>query len=368
MNGSIRLGRIAGVRVSADWSLVVLCILLVWTLESGIFPRTNPHLSHRTHVWMAIAATAGAVLGVFLHEVGHVVQARRDGMRVEGITLAFYGGVARFTSAFPSGAAEMRVAFAGPFVSLLLGGLAVLVAHADVGEAVHAVAAWLGYINISLGVFNLLPAVPLDGGRLLHGLVWRWKGESAASRVAANVGRFIAYAFITAGLALFMAVRDAYSGAWLVFIGWFLLTGATNESQSEATRHALAGHVVRDLMTRDPITVAPTLTIARFVDEVAEWQRHSTYPVVDDDTVVGLVPLSRAFSVPRSRWDDETVRECMLDGDEVPVVAPDDAALDALPAVAGSDAGHAVVLADGQLVGIIAASDFYRVLAAAQAR
>lgn len=359
---SIRIGRLAGVEVSTDWSLLVLCALLVWTLESGIFPAQDPHLSHRTDVLMASVATVGFILGVLLHEVGHVLAARREGMRVDGIVLSFYGGYARFTSNFPDGPAEARVAFAGPLVSLLIGGIAVLVARAHVSEPVDAVASWLGYVNVSLGIFNLVPAVPLDGGRVLHGLIWRARGdEAAASRICAGIGRAFGYLLVTLGIALFMT-QGVFSGVWVAFMGWFLLMGATSETQSEATKQALAGKRVGDLMTRSPVTVTPDVTIGRFVDEVADSQRHSTYPVVDGGRAVGLLPLQRALMVPRLHWDERTVRDCMVPRAEAPVVAESDAAVDALPAVAGNELGHALVLDGDTLVGIVSATDFARAL------
>jgi Zn-dependent protease/CBS domain-containing protein len=359
MRRGVPLGRVAGVEVSADWSLFVLCALLVWTLESGIFPATNSHLSHRTDLLMAFAATAGLVLGILLHEIGHVLQARREGMRVEGITLAIYGGISRFTSSYPSGSAEVRVAFAGPSVSLLLGGLSVLVAHAQINQPVDAVAAWLGYINLSLGVFNLLPAVPLDGGRVLHGVLWRVKGdEAAASRIAADVGRFFAYVLITGGIALFM-VWGSFSAVWLVFIGWFLLEGANSESRYSLARQALDGLRVRDVMTRSLVTVAPDETIAQVMDEKVH---HTTYPVTEDGRLLGLLTFDRIARVPRREWDRRDVRHCMVALSDVPVLGEDEPATNALAATSASETGHALVVSGGALTGVVSLSDLARVL------
>lgn len=362
MTSDLRLGRIAGIEISLNWSVLVLVVLLVWTLASGIFPSTNPHLSAGAHLAMAVVATAGFLCALLLHELGHALQARRDGVEIDGITLWMFGGVSRFKGAYRSAGVEFRVALAGPLVSALLGLLAVLVAHANVPQAVGAVAAWLGYINLSLFVFNMLPALPLDGGRILHAILWRIKGnETTATRIAADVGRAFAYLFITAGLFLFV-FQGSFSGAWLAFVGWFLLQGATAESRYVLTRQALAGLSVRDVMTRDPVTVAPDETVEQVIDETIHRHRHTTYPVVENTSPLGLLPFNCVARVPRWEWNARRVRDCMLPLAQVPVLAEDEPAVDALAKLSSSDVGHALVLSDGRLVGLLATSDLARVL------
>jgi len=365
MTANIRLGRIAGIEISLNWSVLVLFVLLVWTLASGVFPATNPGLSHRTDLVMAVAATVGYVLALLLHELGHALQARRDGMEIDGITLWLFGGVATFRSAFAEAGVELRVALAGPLVSLLLGVIAVLVALANLPEPVGAVFAWLGYINLSLFIVNMLPALPLDGGRVLHALLWKIKGDEAnATRVAAISSRVNGYLLVTAGLFL-LVFLNSYSAAWLVFLGWFLIeAAAAGESESRA-RQALTGLRVADVMTPDPVTVAPDLTVERLMETTSGGRRYTTYPVVEDDDAVGLLPFSRAARLPRRRWHDARVRDVMLRLDEVPVLAADDSALDALAAVSGSEAAHALVVADGRLAGLLSITDLKRVLEAA---
>jgi Zn-dependent protease len=169
VTASIPLGRIFGIRIGINWSWLVVFALIAWTLASGIFPDTNPGLRHGTYVWMAIVASTLFFASLLLHELGHAVQARREGMEIEGITLWLFGGVAKFKGMFPSAGAEFRIAIAGPLVSLALGLLFALGAWAvSTREAVDSVAAWLGYINLTLLVFNMLPALPLDGGRVLR--------------------------------------------------------------------------------------------------------------------------------------------------------------------------------------------------------
>ena len=205
LSGNISLGRIGGVEVRINWSWLVIFALIVWTLADGVFPSTNPGLSGNTHLAMAIVAALLFVVSILLHELGHAWEARREGLEVDGITLWLFGGVSQFKGGFPSAGAEFRIAIAGPLVSLVLGVFFVLIAIAGLPSAVDGVAAWLGYINLALLVFNLIPALPLDGGRVLRAALWQSKGDLAwATRVGTDIGRVFGYLFIGLGLAMFI--------------------------------------------------------------------------------------------------------------------------------------------------------------------
>jgi Zn-dependent protease len=312
---------------------------------------------------MAVVAAVLFFASLLLHELGHAVQARRDGMEIEGITLWLFGGVAKFTSQFPSAGAEFRIAVAGPLVSLALGVVFVAAAAAaGLPEAVDGVAAWLGYTNLTLLAFNLLPALPLDGGRVLRSLLWLRRADFAsATRTATAVSRAIAYGLIALGLALLIG-EGIFSGAWLAFVGWFLLQAATQEARWVATRQALAGLRVRDLMVRMPVTVPPDLPLARLLDEVVLSTRFTTYPVVDDGRVVGLLPFSRVAEVHRAEWERRTVRDCMLPLDQVPTLAEDEELADALAELSQSRVRRGLVLRDGGLAGLLSLTDVARAL------
>jgi Zn-dependent protease/CBS domain-containing protein len=362
MMASLSLGSIAGIRIGVHWSLLVVAALLVWTLSTGIFPDTNPDLSESARIAGAVVAAALFFLSVLLHELGHALQARREQMEIDGIVLWLFGGVATFRSGFPSAGAEFRVAVAGPLVSLVLGVLFVALALVGLPESADAVVAWLGYVNLSLLVFNLIPAVPLDGGRILHSALWQSRGDFGwATRIGAVLGRGFGFLLIGLGIAMFV-FYGSFSGAWLVFLGWFLLSAATSEARFYAAREALSGLRVRDLMTPDPVTVTPDLSVGRFVDEVVGPRRYTTYPVVENGRVVGLLPFRCVAEVPRTDWDARTVRECMLVLDQVPIVAPDDDAVDALETVGSSEVNRALVLEDDRLVGLLSITDLARAL------
>jgi Zn-dependent protease/CBS domain-containing protein len=369
VGSSVRLGRIAGIEFGLNWSWVVVFVLIVWTLASGIFPSTNPGLSKGTHVAMALVAAFFFFLSILLHEFGHALQARREGIEIDGITLWLFGGVARFKGSFHSAGAEFRVAIAGPLVSLVLGGIFVVIALIPgLPSAVDGVVSWLGYINLSLLVFNLIPAQPLDGGRVLHSTLWRLRGDFVwATRLAANVGRAFGYLLIAGGIAMFI-FQSSFSGAWLAFLGWFLLNAATAEARYLLTQQALNGLRVRDVMTPDPVVVSPDTTLGQFMDNVMFSQRHTTYPVVEDGRPVGLLPFRCVANVPRSEWDRRRVRDCLIPLDKVPVLQQNEEAVDALAELTQAAGGHGLVVSNGGLAGIVSTSDLARALEARRRR
>ena len=363
MRDSFTLGRIAGIRLGVNWSWLVVFALIVWTLATGIFPETNAGLSDGTYIGMAIAAAVLFFTSLLLHEFGHAFQARREGMEIDGITLWLFGGVAKFKGMFPGAGAEFRIAIAGPLVSLALGGLFLAVAAmSNLPQSVDGVAAWLGYINLTLLVFNLLPALPLDGGRVLRSALWGAKHDFAsATHIAAWIGRGFGYLFIAAGL-VFLIFQGAFSGAWLAFIGWFLLQAAAAEDRFVLARQALGGLHVRDLMVADPVTTRADATLGEFMDEVVWRTRYTTYPVTDNGSAVGLLPFRCVAEVPRSEWDSRTVRDCMVPRDQVPVVEPDEELIDAAAELSEGNVHRALVLDGDRLVGLLSVTDVARAL------
>jgi Zn-dependent protease/CBS domain-containing protein len=366
---SLTLGRIAGIRFGVNWSWLIVFALIVWTLATGIFPHENAGHAQSTYVGMAIVAALLFFTSLLLHEFGHALEAKREGIEIEGITLWLFGGVAKFKGMFESAGSEFRIAIAGPLVSLALGAIFVLLAWlARLPEVVDAVVAWLGYINLSLLVFNLLPALPLDGGRVLRSLLWAVKGDLAwATHIASLIGRAFGYLFIAGGVALAIW-QSSYSGLWLAFIGWFLLQAAAAEDRTLLARQALRGLRVRDVLIREPVATPPDITLAEFVDDVAWSTRYSTYPVMDNGHVLGLLPLRCVAEVPRQDWETRTVRDCMHPRSEVPVVNEEDDLYDAAAELSDSDLSRALVLDGDRLVGLLSWSDIRRALDLRRAR
>ena len=363
MGDTIVLGRILGIRVGINWSWLLIAALIVWTLADGIFPTTNPGLSTGTYVAMAIVAALLFFAGLLLHELGHAVQAKRERVEIAGITLWMLGGVAKMTGRVPAAGAELRIALAGPAVSLVLGLVfAGAAAALPLPEPVDAVCAWLGYVNLVLLVFNLVPAFPLDGGRVLLASLWLRSSDLArATRQAVTVSRIAAFAMIALGIGLLLT-GSVTSGIWLAFIGWFLLQAAAGEADQRTAEARLSGLRVRDLMSADPVSVRPEMTLSEVVDEVVWQARFTTYPVVSGGRPLGLLPFAALAAVPRTAWDRVRVAECMLPLDRVTVLAPDLPVSDALAKVGSSEARRALVVEDGVLAGILSMADLSRAL------
>jgi Zn-dependent protease len=363
MRDSITIGRIAGIKFGINWSWLIVFALIAWTLATRVFPESNPGLSDGAYVAMAVVAGLVFFTSLLLHELGHALQARRDGVEIEGITLWLFGGVAKFKSMFPSAGAEFRIAIAGPLVSLVLGLLFLgLPAVVPLPAYVDGVLFWLGTINLMLLAFNLLPALPLDGGRVLRSVLWYARGDFArATHLAALVGRGFGYVFVGLGVAL-LVFANPVSGIWLAFIGWFLLQAAGAEDRYVATREALAGLRVRDVMAHHPVVAPADVSLARFVDEVVHVGRYTTYPVVENGHVIGLLPFRRVAEVPRSEWERRTARDAMIPLEDVPAVAEGDELVDAAGELGENEINRALVLDGDRLVGLLSVTDVARAL------
>ena len=362
MVSALPLGRVAGVEIRAHWSLLVVAALLVWSLTDGVFPETNPGLSDGTYLVMALIAALLFLASILLHELGHAVQAGREGVAVAGITLWVFGGVAELRGEMPSPGAELRIAAAGPAVSLLLGVLCTGAAVAlPLPAGVDGVLFWLGYINLSLLIFNLIPALPLDGGRILRAALWaRRRDLLSATRTAAALGRGFGQLMIAGGLVLAIVAGDL-GGLWWVFLGWFVLAAAESELASISTRAALADLTVADLMVRDPVSVRARSSVQTFMDEVFLPTRHTAFPVLDGSEAIGIVSFRRALELPPERWPVTSVRAIMTPVHEASIEASEPITA-ALPRLTSGDLRRLLVVDDGRLAGLLSPTDALRVV------
>ena len=363
LGASVTLGRVAGVSIGLNWSWLAIVALVVASLGVEVFPTENPGLSGGVYALMAIVATLLFFASLLLHELGHAVQARREGVEIEGITLWLFGGVARFKSMFPSPGAEFRIAIAGPLVTLAIAGVLLLFARlAALPAAVDGVITWLGYVNAFLLAFNLLPALPLDGGRVLRATVWRLRGDLLeATRFAGALGRFMGQFMIVLGL-LGAFLYGAPGGIWLAFIGWFLVVAATSEAALIEAREALSGMRVGDAMSGHPVVVEADLTLDDFVTTVFASRRYTAYPVVDGGQVVGFLPFASVAAVPPDRWAEERVRDHMDPMSETLLLDEDAPLPDTLPELSQSRRGRGVVCAEGRPRGVLSLTDVRRLL------
>jgi Zn-dependent protease len=282
----IPLGRIAGIRVAASWTLLIVVALLVLGLAGGVFPRDYPGLAAG---WYLAAAAVGAALflvSLLAHELAHALVARRAGIAVESITFWLFGGVARLSGDAGNPTAALWIALVGPLTSLALAGVFWAAASglrgAEAAPVVAGVPGWLAWTNLGLALFNLLPGAPLDGGRVLRALLWLRSGDrDRSARTAARAGRVLGV--ILVGLGIFQIFSGlGANGLWIAFLGWFLGGAARAEEELATARGTLAGVRVRDAMTPDPVAAPASATVAQVLAEMTTRLRFTSLPLLDD--------------------------------------------------------------------------------------
>lgn len=373
MKETIRLGEIAGVRVGVNWSVLVIFLLIAFGLAAGRFPLLFPDQPTQAYVAAGLGAAVVFLVSLLAHEISHAVVARRNGLDVEGITLWLFGGVARLGGESSDPGAEFRIAGIGPAVSLVLalafGGLALLADAAGLPPLAVDAIAWLALINGILAIFNLVPAAPLDGGRILRAVLWRWRGDRLQAAItAARAGRAFGFLLVALGLAQFVFVAGL-GGLWLVLIGWFLINAASAEEQHAKVRGALSDVRVAEVMTAEPEVAPSDLSVEEFLDDYLMRSRHSAFPLTGDGgRPAGLVTLNRVKEVPRGARETTRVADIACDPGEVPVAAPDEPLADLLGRMAGCADGRALVVEGGRIVGIVSPSDVARRLERAELR
>jgi Zn-dependent protease/CBS domain-containing protein len=369
VDASVRLGRIAGVEVGLHWSLAIVFVLIVWTLAGQIFPSVVPDQPQSAYWLVAALAAILFYASLLSHELGHALVARRLGVKVDGITLWIFGGVARLRGDAGSPSAEVKIAIAGPIVSLALSvlfGVITYVLDATAGPPlVEGACAWLAGTNALLLLFNLIPAFPLDGGRLLRAWLWQRSGDRyRATSSAARLGRICAYLMIAIGLAS-LFFQAALSGLWLIFLGWFLRSAARSEESQVMLRGALAGLRVGDVMTRDPVVAPGWITVDEFMRSYLPGQRAIAFPLKTfEGDLDGLVTLHRLAQVAPEERGARRVRDFGTGMAEVAKASPNEPVIAVLDRFPQSDDGQMLVLDGGKLVGMLSPADVTRALGA----
>lgn len=365
MDQNIRLGKIAGIAVGINWSILVIFYLITWELADLVLPGDSPHAATSTYWIVGLATAALFFASLLAHEVAHAVVARRNGIGVRRITLWLFGGVSELESEALTPGADLRIAVVGPLTSLVLAGvygtLGALL-HPTGGESVLAAAlGWLAWMNLLLGAFNLIPAAPLDGGRVLRAVLWRRSGDRAgAGASAARAGQVFAYVLVVLGVLEFLSA--GLIGLWFVFLGWFLLSAARAEETSVVMRGALANVHVRDIMTPDPITFASTTTVADLIDHQLQQYRFSSYPLVGPDgQLAGLTTMGRIRHVAPNLRETTRLIDIACPASDVPVGKTGEPIPELLQRMQASPDGRAFVIDDaGHLVGFVSPSDISR--------
>ena len=303
MRQSVRLGRIAGIPIGMHWTVVVIAALVADMLAADWLPAVIPHQSAGLYWVVAVAGAVLFIAALAAHEIAHAIVARRCGVQVRSITLWAMGGIAELEQEPPTARTDVQIAIAGPATSLaagiVFGGAAILDRSWHGPAVVTAMLAWLSVMNVALALFNLLPGAPLDGGRILRGLLWKRSGDrQRASRAAARSGQVLGIGICAIGVLELLAWRDI-GGLWLMLIGWFLVTMARAEQQSDAAREALAGLLVRDIMLPHPDIGAAWCDVAEFTGRVVLSSHQTVFPVLSlGGDLAGVVFAGALARVP----------------------------------------------------------------------
>ena len=370
MTPSIRLGRLLGIEIGANWSLIFIAALVAWTLAVNFLPNAAPGYSAATY-W--IAALFGVVLfyaSLLAHELSHALVARRHGVKVMGITLWLFGGVAQLEGEPDTARAEALIAGVGPLTSFAVALVAwALMLVSSGSDLVSAIFTWLLFVNISLGLFNLVPAFPLDGGRLLSSFLW-WRSKSRQRGVhnAVRVGRVFAFLMIGAG-ALELFLGDVISGVWIAFLGWFLLSAASAEETGTNVRTLLRTVPVSAAMSSPVVTIPDWVTVEQFLESVAPNHKFTTYPIHDPSgKLTGVVRLSDLVRLPAHERAERHLRDVARPIAEVPTTNPREDLSTLIHRVGLSLDQRVLVFESGNVVGIVSPADVARVLAHRQAQ
>ena len=368
MRSNIKLGKISGIEIGLHYSWFVIAALIVFSLAER-FHHMNPNWSSRQN-WVAALITAVLFfVSLLLHELAHSLVAQARGLKVKAITLFALGGVSQIEDEATDPKTEFWVAIVGPIASLIIGLVCLTIApglgwrrSSQPVSAVSAVLFWLGYINVSLAVFNLIPGFPLDGGRVLRSIIWAiTKNADRATRIAARVGQVVALLFILDGIWQYFS-GAGFGGLWIAFIGWFLMDAAKSSYAQVEVNSALRGVRVADVMSRDCVTVNRGMSLQHFVDAYLLKTGQRCFAVEDQGRLVGIITPRDVGAVPREGWDKTTVREAMRPLQELQTVTPDTPVLDALKLVASNDVNQLPVVANGTLQGMISRSQLVQLL------
>jgi Zn-dependent protease/CBS domain-containing protein len=385
MLSGFKLGKIFGIDISIDWSVLFLLLLITWNLGAGLFPELHPDWGPALNWGTALVAAILFAGSILAHELSHSLVARARGIPVTSITLFIFGGVSNIAREPSSPGAEFLIAIVGPLTSIvlglifvLLGGMGFVGPFRGLGNPtgliaqlnpVQTILLYLGPVNVLLGLFNLIPGFPLDGGRVLRSILWAASNNlRQATRWASWVGQVVAWLFIVGGIAMVFGADIPFfgtgfiSGLWLAFIGWFLNNAAHQSYQQVVVHDLLQGVPVERLMRSNAPTVPSNISVATLVHDHIIGTDERAFPVMDGERLAGLVSLEDVRRVPREAWERTSVSQIMTPADKLVTANPRQDAASALDGLAQKDVRQLPVLKEGRLVGMVRRRDILQFL------
>lgn len=351
-HGSWNIATVLGIPIRVHFSWLIIFGLVTWSLATFYFPKAAPELPALSHWVTGAVAALLLFVSVALHELAHSLVARRYRLAIVSITLYIFGGVSQMKSEPPDPAAEFRIALAGPLASFVLAFLFLLGYLAAAGELAKALFLYLSQLNFVVGVFNLIPGFPMDGGRVVRAFIWkRSRDFFSATRKAAGYGQKVALFFVVFGLlSLFAGLTG---GLWLMLIGWFLHSAAQASYQQAGIQQTLAGVKVRDIMTREVVTISSAMAVGTAVNDYFLRYGYGGFPVMEGERFLGFLTLREVKDVPRERWGGVTASEILIPHDRKWQVSGSDDALKALELMISGDQGRLAVIENHRFAGMI---------------
>lgn len=351
LKGAWKIGAVMGIPIRVHFSWLIIFGLLTWLLSSRYFPQMTPDLPFVSYWVSGILAALLLFASVAFHELAHSYVAQRYQLTIESITLFIFGGVAQLKGDPPHPRAEFWIAIAGPLSSFLLSGVFFLTMMNTSGGT-RALFAYLAQINLMLGIFNLIPGFPMDGGRVLRSAIWKKKKDYFyATQKASAIGRMIALFLIFFGL--FSIFTGGPGGLWLMLVGWFLFSAAQASYQQSTLQEVLSGVKVKDIMVREMQTIEPSMTLSKVVDDYFLKYGYGGFPVVEEGKFLGILTLKEVKEVSRENWSKVKVAEAYVPHEKRWEISPDAEVTKALELMIKEDKGRIVVTERERIIGLI---------------
>lgn len=365
-NKRLNILKVAGIKIGINTSWIFIAILLSWTLAAGYFPYIYTNLSHGTYWLMGICAMLGLFACIILHELGHALVAKHYKLPISRITLFIFGGIAEIQKEPNSPKVEFLMAVAGPIVSILLAlgmyFLKVIGLLLNWPLPIIGIVGYLALINAVLVIFNLVPAFPLDGGRIFRSILWQWKKDFAwATKISTRLGS--SFGFILVFLGIFSLISgNILSGIWFIILGFFLQNAANASQNQFFIKKELEGEKVSKFMKKDFISVSPNITVTEFVEKYIYQSHHHLYPVTENKKLRGYISLKEVKSLDHRDWEKTLVNDIMIPYSKFHTVSPDTSALQALNIIQQDEATTLLVTDNKELVGILTAQDLFKII------
>jgi Zn-dependent protease/CBS domain-containing protein len=364
MRTSFRLTTIFNIPIEINLSWFIILGLIVFTLAQGYFPYTDPNLKTSTYWLMSIVAALLLFASLLAHELSHSLVAKKNKLPIHGITLFIFGGVAHMEKEPPSPSVEFKMAVAGPAMSFFLAfvflGITQAISRLGLPKPIVSISNYLFILNLVVGIFNLIPGFPLDGGRVLRAILWNYyKDIRKATAIASGFGRGFAFFLIAVGF-LNLFTGAIIAGIWFIFIGFFLQEAADVSYRQVLMKKILGKTKVKDILTRDVITVTADTTLEKLVDDYFFHYRHHSFPVVEDDKILGLLTLHDVKEIAREDWGKTTAKDIMMPLSKGLTIDELADSMDAMTKMAANGVGRLLVIKSSKLIGILSQRDIMR--------